>query len=368
MGTSFRCLRSERSTARLLQSVHSGPSAGMPLEILFFGAGAIGAFYASRVALSPDTNVSVICRSNYSAVANNGFKITSPQYGDYNWRPTRTFNSIQAAHESKVKWDYVAVCTKALPNISDDSRLVEPVITPNTAIVLIQNGLGVEQPYVKRFPQSTILSAVTIASCAQVSDGHVKHNRWTRINVGPYFSEPSPSPNVKDRATAQNQTFVNLLIKGGIKDAITDTHEKLQLVRWHKIAINASMNPSAVLSGGSTNEEMASDSELYTHLKGVMDEVLSIAPKVVGKPFPPSFASSEAILRSTQRNKSGSKPSMLIDWESGKPMELEVILGNPIRLAREKGFEMPRMQTIYALLRMMEKNRELKKQKGQTKL
>ncbi|KAK5552637.1 hypothetical protein LTR46_009375 [Exophiala xenobiotica] len=341
----------------------------MPLEILFFGAGAIGAFYASRVALNPDTNVSVTCRSNYSAVAKNGFKITSSQYGDYDWRPTRTFNSIQAARDSKVKWDYVVVCTKALPNISDDSSLVEPVITPDTAIVLIQNGLGVEQPYAQRFPQSTILGAVTIASCAQVSDGHVKHNRWTRINVGPYFSDSSPSsPNVKDKATKQNQTFVDLLINGGIKDAIPDTHEKLQLVRWHKIAINASMNPSAVLSGGSNNEEMASDSELYTHLKGVMDEVLSTAPKVVGKPFPPSFASSEAILRSTQRNKSGSKPSMLLDWESGKPMELEVILGNPIRLAREKGLDMPRMQTLYALLRMMEKNRELKKQKAQAKL
>lgn len=337
----------------------------MPTELLFFGAGAIGAFYASRVALNPDTNVSVICRSNFAAVSSNGFQITSPQYGNYQWRPTRTFNSVQAARDSKVKWDYIVVCTKALPDRSDDSKLIEPVVSPDTAIVLIQNGLGVEQPYAQRFPHSPIVSAVTIASCAQVSDGHVKHNRWTRINIGPYFSDPSPPASIKDRATALNQTFVDLLLKGGgIKDAIADTHEKLQLVRWHKIAINASMNPSAVLSGGSTNEEMANDPELYAHLKGVMDEVLTTAPKVVGKPFPPSFATSDAILRSTQRNKSGSKPSMLIDWEGGKPMELEVILGNPIRLAREKGYEMPRMQTLYALLKSCEKNRELQKQKG----
>ncbi|KIW37398.1 uncharacterized protein PV06_10441 [Exophiala oligosperma] len=336
----------------------------MPTELLFFGAGAIGAFYASRVALNPDTNVSVICRSNYKAVSSDGFQITSPQYGNYQWRPTRTFSSVQAARDSKVKWDYVVVCTKALPDRSDDSKLIEPIVTPDeTAVVLIQNGLGVEQPYAHRFPRSPIISAVTIASCAQVSDGHVKHNRWTRINVGPYFSSSEPSQPVKDKATALNQTFVDLLLKGGgIKEAIADTHEKLQLVRWHKIAINASMNPSAVLSGGSTNEEMANDPELYAHLKGVMDEVLTTAPKVVGKPFPPSFATSDAILRSTQRNTSGSKPSMLIDWESGKPMELEVILGNPIRLAREKGHEMPRMQTLYALLKSCEKKRERQKE------
>ncbi|KAK4944087.1 hypothetical protein LTR10_016420 [Elasticomyces elasticus] len=339
----------------------------MPLEILFFGAGAIGAFYASRVALNPDTNVSVICRSNYAEVAKNGFRITSSQYSNYQWRPTRTFKSVQDAHKSGVTWNYVVVCTKALPDLSDDSKLIEPLIRPETAIVLIQNGLGVEQPYAQRYSQSSILSAVTIASCAQVSDGHIKHNRWTRINVGPYFSD-STSSSAKDKATAQNQTFVDLMLQGGdIKDAIADTHEKLQLVRWHKIAINASMNPSAVLSGGATNEEMSTDSELYIHLKGVMDEVLTTAPKVIGQPFPSSFASPEAILRSTQRNKSGSKPSMLLDWEAGKPMELEVILGNPIRLAKERGYEMPRMQTLYALLKMMQKQREAKKENEKAK-
>lgn len=340
----------------------------MPLEVLFFGAGAIGAFYASRVALNPDTNVSVVCRSNYAAVKAKGFQITSPQYGDYTWVPTRTFNSPEAARQSRVNWDFVVVSTKALPNVSDDTKLLEGLVSPQTTVVLIQNGLGVEHPYAQRYPESPILSAVTIASAAQPSNGHIKHNRWTRINVGPFFLDPNVPASIKDTATARNQNFIDLLQKGGIKDAIGDTHEKLQLVRWHKIAINASMNPSAVLSGGSTNHAMASDPELSAHLKGVMDEVLNTAPKVVGTPFPASFATAEQILRSTRRNTSGSKPSMLLDWEGGKQMELEVILGNPIRLAREKGFEMPRMQTLYALLKMAEKNRELAKQNNTSKL
>ena len=75
--------------------------------------------------------------------------------------------------------------------------------------------------------------------------------------------------------------------KGGIKDAIADTHEELQLVRWHKIAINAAMNRSAVLSDGSTNGAMSNDDEISKHLKGVMEEVLTTAPKIVGVPFLP---------------------------------------------------------------------------------
>ncbi|PQE04609.1 2-dehydropantoate 2-reductase protein [Rutstroemia sp. NJR-2017a BBW] len=129
------------------------------------------------------------------------------------------------------------------------------------------------------------------------------------------------------------------------------------MVRWHKIAINASMNPSAVLSSGTTNNEMSLDPELYIHLKGVMDEVLTTAPRVLGTPLPDDFATSEQLLQSTQRNTSGSKPSMLLDWEQGKTMELEVILGNPIRIARSHGLEMPRLQTLYALLRKAQENR-----------
>jgi 2-dehydropantoate 2-reductase len=37
-----------------------------------------------------------------------------------------------------------------------------------------------------------------------------------------------------------------------------------------------------------------------------------------------------------------------------------VILGNTIRLAKEKGFEMPRLQTLYALTKMKQKMRDEK--------
>ena len=333
----------------------------MTVNILIVGAGAVGAFYASRLALVSSTLVSVVCRSNYKAVLANGFSVSSPKYGSYTFTPHRTFADPKKAASSKIKWDYIVVSTKALPDVSDDSEILEGLVGSATAIVLIQNGLGVEEPYLKRFPAATILSAVTIVSAAQTEPGIIKHNRWTRISVGPYLpgSTSSTGKNEKEnKAIESNGRFVKLLQAGKIKDAEEYSHSKLQMVRWHKIAINASMNPSAVLSNGTTNNAMAMDPELYIHLKGVMDEVLSTAPKVLGTPLPKEFATSEALLKSTQKNTSGSKPSMLLDWEQGKRMELEVILGNPIRIAREKGLEMPRLQTLYALLRKAQENRD----------
>jgi len=134
-------------------------------------------------------------------------------------------------------------------------------------------------------------------------------------------------------------------------------------VRWHKIAINAAMNPSAVLSGGTPNAAMVKDRNLRLHLEGCMEEVFRAASAVIGIPFPPpKLATIEQILRSTERNEGG-KPSMLLDWERGSTMELEAILGNPIRLAIEKGVVMPRLQAMYALLKTTQTRRNGKQSK-----
>ncbi len=313
----------------------------MSTNVLIFGAGAIGAFYGSRIAQNSEICVSVVCRSNYDAVNANGFTIDSADFGTYNWRPHKTFPKPEAASG---QWDYIVVSTKALPDVADDSALLEGLVQDGAKIVLIQNGLGVEEPYHKRFPRAHTLSAVTIASCAQPEHGKIKHNRWTRINVGPY------------KTTASCEEFVKML--NGIKDASAYTEKKMQLLRWHKIAINAAMNPSSVLSGGADNAGMSTDSDMSEHLMGVMKEVLAVAQKVVGKVMPEDFATAEQILRSTQKNPSGSVPSMQQDWEGGKKMELEVILGAPIRLAKENGLEMPRLQTIYALIKMKQRRRD----------
>lgn len=338
----------------------------MSANVLIVGAGAIGAFYASRIAQVAGAAVSVICRSNYKAVKANGFQVTSPQYGDYTFVPANTFANPEEARKSGLKWDFIVVSTKALPDVSDDSTILEGLVSNNTAIVLIQNGLGVEAPYAKRFPHAVICSAVTIATCAQPEHGQIKHNRWTRINSGPYLPHLDlGKPEENDyKATLLNDAFITLLNEGGIKDASAYSHAKLQLVRWHKIAINASMNPSSVLTLGSSNNAMVSDDEMSRHIHGVMTEILETAPKILGAPMPSDFATPEQIIKSTRKNTSGSKPSMAMDWEQGKKMEIEVILGNPIRIARERGFEMPRLQSLYAMVKLAQSVREERESKA----
>ncbi|KAK3068503.1 hypothetical protein LTR53_013874 [Teratosphaeriaceae sp. CCFEE 6253] len=328
----------------------------MSTRVLIVGGGAIGAFYGARLAAAPRTLVSAVCRSNYAAVRDGGFTLTSPIYGQHVFKPEHVFSSPQAAKQAGVPFDYLLVATKALPDVSDDSSLPEGLVDADTSIVLVQNGLGIEEPYRQRFPRTCILSAVALASVAQPSPGCITHSSATKISLGPYHAEPDLAD--EGLALRKCARLVALLKAGGIRDAEMHDHAGLQCVRWHKVAVNASMNPSSVLSGQTLNQEMSNDPELARHLLGVMREVLATAPQVLGRPLPSTFLAPEQILRSQQRSNAGFKSSMLQDWEKGRRMELEVILGNPVRIARRHGLEMPRTESMYALLKKAQEHRQ----------
>ncbi|KAI0175174.1 2-dehydropantoate 2-reductase [Pestalotiopsis sp. NC0098] len=352
-------------------------TAERPSHVLFVGAGAVGCFYASRLH-HPSHNVytSLTARSNYSVIESSGVTLQTHTFGDYTFKPHVVFPSVQTAvpnSESASKaprggWDFIIVTTKALPDLSDDSELIAPVVSPNTCIVLIQNGVGVEEPYRKRFPRNPIVSAVTIVSAEQIKQGTIRQNRWTRISLGPYGNgldgQPGSSSESKQLVDQGHARMVQLAKwwteLGGIKDVEPHTEIELQTIRWHKLCINAAFNPTAVVSGGRGNADQLKDPELRRHILGVMNEIRDAAPKVLGKPFSDDLATPEKIIRSTERN-TGAKPSMLLDWEAGRPMELEVILGNPVRIARKAGVEMPRLQSLYALLKSMQQVRDAAK-------
>jgi len=318
--------------------------------------------------------VSLVCRSNYRAIAESGVQLKTHSFGDYHFSPHAVYSSIKDAATSSNApaggWDYVIVTTKALPDVTDDAQDIEPLVrrAPDgkTCIVLIQNGVGIEEAHRQRFPRNPIVSAVTIVSAEQVSHGVIRQNRWTRISMGPYSDglggRTPEAQEIWKRGDSCVKELVDLFTRiGKLRDAEAYDEVKLQHVRWHKICINASMNPSAVLSGGVGNAEMVTDSDLREHLKACMEEVFHAAPRILGKPFPSSLAEPEKILKSTERNV-GVKPSMLLDWEAGRPMELEVILGNPVRIARRHGVEMPRLHTMYALLKSAQRRREQQRQ------
>ncbi|KAK8031068.1 2-dehydropantoate 2-reductase [Apiospora arundinis] len=369
----------------------SSPDPVKPVHILFVGAGAVGCFYASRLH-HPEHNLyaSLTARSNYGVIASSGVDLQTHTFGDYVFKPHSVFPSVDAAVPGVSRpaetdtsqqappqpppgdgWDYVVVTTKALPDQTDDAAMIAPLVSAKTCIVLIQNGIGVEEPYRTRFPQTPIISAVTVISAEQIKQGTIRQNRWTRISIGPFGKgldgTPDSGEDVDGLVKRGEECMSNLAqwwgVHGKIPDVKIHSEIELQTIRWHKLCINSAFNPSAVLSGGLGNADQLKDAELREHIMGIMQEVWDAAPKVLGQPLPDDLGTPERIIRSTERN-AGAKPSMLLDWESGRPMELEVILGNPIKIAKRAGVTMPRMQSVYALLRSMQNQRDANNSKN----
>src|ERR1700722_6277160 len=135
-------------------SLHSNSSSCRPIHILFVGAGAVGCFYASRchhvrrfrcrmhtpsfctdlqkIQPSANIHVSLICRSNYAPIASSGVTLETRDFGVYHFTPHAVYSSIANAAASDDSppegWDFVVVTTKALPDITDDSKDIEPLI------------------------------------------------------------------------------------------------------------------------------------------------------------------------------------------------------------------------------------------------
>jgi 2-dehydropantoate 2-reductase len=54
------------------------------------------------------------------------------------------------------------------------------------------------------------------------------------------------------------------------------------------------------------------------------------------------------------RRMSPYKSSMLVDFEAGRPMEVEAILGNAIRAAKRHKVAVPHMKSLYGLLKLVD--------------
>ena len=86
----------------------------------------------------------------------------------------------------------------------------------------------------------------------------------------------------------------------------------------------------------------------------IMDEVVNIAQALGFKDITPELARSQLTKATDRKGGKGIEPSMLVDVLSERRMEVEVILGNPIKVAKSAGVAVPRLETLYALSKALD--------------
>lgn len=327
----------------------------MAPKVLIFGAGSIGGTYAVILSRAvPAADITVICRSNYNAVSENGFTLHSTVWGrDLNAKPAVARNITEAVQANAgAPFDYIIITSKALPTTPSTPETIKPAVSPDTTIVLIQNGINTEAPYAELFPENPVLSTVVYLPTTQIQPGVIEHKEVELLHIGTY---PATAPASHQAAAS---AFAALLTQAG---ASSKLHADVQGERWSKLLVNASWNSICALTrcrdrqlldlrlllDGGAGEPPGT--QFAEFVRGVMLEIAATA-KARGYGGLVNEALVDAQLaRATARGLPGIQPSMMADALAGRNMEVEAIVGNTVRLAKEKGVDTPMLRTIYFL-------------------
>jgi 2-dehydropantoate 2-reductase len=247
-----------------------------------------------------------------------------------------------AAGTEAEPYDYVVVSTKQLPESYSVADLIRPVVTPGvTSIILIQNGLNIETPLISAFPGNTVITGVSMIGSRTVGDNGIVHIGTERLILGPHFHDGVDRETQLQRA----REFVAAYQAGGCGSCSLE--EDMGKSRWQKVLWNGTFNTLCALMGMDVGELQTSGGR-ETMLLPMMWELVAIA-KADGYELPAELVQKLAF---GLPDDCPYRPSMLLDMEHGRPMEIEVILGNPLRKAKLYGVDAPKCQAVYELLKL----------------
>ncbi|MDE1165609.1 MAG: putative 2-dehydropantoate 2-reductase [Pseudomonas sp.] len=307
------------------------------LRIGIIGTGAIGGFYGAMLAKA-GFDVHFLLRSEFATVAAHGLQVNSAVHGALHQAPVHAY----ARAEEMPPCDWLLVGAKTTSNAALAPAIIAAA-APGAKVLLMQNGLGVEEALRPLLPDSLhLLGGLCYICVHRAAPGVVVHQALGAVHVG-YHSGP---------ATAQACVQVAEQGAGLFRAAGIDSlaMPDLAQARWQKLVWNAPYNGLSVLLDASTTPLMA-DAASRALVEGVMAEVVQGAA-ACGYPIPAGYA--EKMFAST-RYMPDYQPSMYLDFREQRAMELEAIYARPLEAARAAGCEMPRLQALYEALQFIDR-------------
>ncbi|TVY34407.1 Uncharacterized protein LSUB1_G006925 [Lachnellula subtilissima] len=329
-------------------------------NVLLVGSGGVGTMAAYNIEAGGLATVTSVLRSNYEAVIQNGFTITSLDHGFVKgWKPSHIVKSIpNVAKEGLRSFDYIVVTTKNIADIHPTvAEIIAPAVTPGyTTIMLLQNGLNIEKPILAAFPMNPVLSGVSLIGATETQPGHILHDDRDRLIVGAFENRNIP----KETNVAAAKGFVEIYNASGKVQCTHD--EDVGFVRWRKLIYNACYNPVCAITGMDTARMRLYQSPIEDVIRPLMWEVWNIA-KAAGHQLPEDIVQK---MIDCDPDDTYFKPSMQQDIEKGNYIEFENLVGEPLREAERLGVPAPQLKIVYGMCKILQLR--IMEQKGVVKL
>ena len=308
----------------------------MGVRIGIIGAGAVGLYYGAKLAYA-GCDVHFLVRGDLSELREHGIFVRGQ--GE-NFRVPKINCSNSTGEIGPC--DLVIIALKATSNC-DLIDLVPPLLHENTMVLTLQNGLGNEEFLAAHFGAERVLSGLCFIAVDRHSKTEVERYDYGLIILGE-FGRP---------AQARTREVAAELSHANVKCSVTND---IALERWRKLIWNIPFNGLSIVAGGIDTAAIVADQNLRQLTLSLMNEIIAAANKC-GHALPQD-AWREHMKRTDSMT--GYKPSTLQDWETGKPLEIEAIWGEPVRRAAAAGATMPRTELLYGLITTMDQHRRLK--------
>jgi 2-dehydropantoate 2-reductase len=296
------------------------------------GAGAVGSYYGALLARAGH-EVRFVLRRDLNAVRERGLRITSPR-GDFTLPDVHAFAS--SADAGIADW---VICSLKSTALDVAEPLLRPSVGPRTRIVALMNGLGVEQRIAGWFGAERVFGAMAFVCINRGEPGVVHHLDYGRVTVGHLEDDPG-----------QAEELRALFAGGGIEVTVAPS---LRAARWEKLCWNIPFNGLSVAAGGVGTQAILGDPGLRQIAEEAMREVVSIANADLAATGSPTRFDPDDVVRQmfAQTEAMGDyRTSMVIDYVMGRPLEVDAILGEPVRRAEALGVAAPVVRALSRLV------------------
>jgi 2-dehydropantoate 2-reductase len=294
--------------------------------IAVVGAGAIGCYYGARLAQDGHA-VHFLARSGYSVMRSRGLAIQSPD-GDFSLRPNQFF--VYETPNAMPKADLVLVTLKTTAN-DFFQPLIAPLLHDRTMILTLQNGLGNEDRLAELFGPSRILGGLAFVCVNRLEDGTIRHLDHGLIKIGEFAGPP------RERTHQIARMFANAKVR-------CEVLHDLMYGRWEKLVWNVPFNGLGAVLDKTTDKLIATANGRQV-VTSLMLEIIAVAAALsIRLPDDlPRIKIEHTVTMGPY------KTSMQIDKQQHRAMEIEAILGKPLRTAKAAGIATPYLTMLYDL-------------------
>lgn len=299
------------------------------MKFLVMGTGGVGGYFGARLAADGNEVVFIARGAHGDAMRQNGLTIKSPR-GDLHI----DVPDVPADISDIGFADVILFCVK-LWDVDAAAAQIKPLVAHDSVVVPIQNGVTTCDRLAEILGARHVMGGVAKISAVIESPGVIRHNSpFAHLTFGE-----------RDGAASWRQDALSAACQSAGIDHTVSTDIDREI--WEKFVLLAPMAGATCFYRAPLGEVNA-EPDRHALLLELMRETAAVG-RAVGVALDDGLV--EHTLQQLLAFKPGTKPSMLVDLERGRQLELDWLTGEVVRLGRDFDVATPASTKVYDSLK-----------------